>query len=197
MSEETAIADVALMARVRQGDEAAFEMLHGRYQSKLLNFFYVLSRNSHTANDLCQETFLRVWKVRARYKATGSFPGYLFGIGRLVWLENCRALRKQTRLGIRHNIDETWEPAANPCELPDNRAARREMQDRILAALDELPEEQRLVFVMRNIKGLSLADIAAALDCPVNTVRSRKLLAIKKLRHTLSNVFVTRQERTL
>jgi RNA polymerase sigma factor (sigma-70 family) len=55
-----------------------------------------------------------------------------------------------------------------------------------LAALDELPEEQRMVFVLRHIRGLSIEETAAALDCPVNTVRSRRILALRKLRTLLA-----------
>ncbi len=181
--------DVALMVRVRLGDEAAFEALHERYQQKVLNFFYALSHNPCTANDLCQDTFLRVWKIRQRYRATGSFPGYLFAIARMVWLEKCRALRKQQRLGSRELVEEADLRFERPDLAPDMCASRAELAGSLERALSELPEEQRMVFVLRAVQGLSLEDIAHALDCPVNTVRSRKLLAIKKLRHLLENVF--------
>jgi RNA polymerase sigma-70 factor (ECF subfamily) len=73
---------------------------------------------------------------------------------------------------------------------PDESASRSELEERILAALAELPDEQRMVFVMRTIQGLALDDIAAVLQCPVNTVRSRKLLAVKKLREALKGLLV-------
>lgn len=181
--------DIALMCRVRESDESAFEALHLRYQRKILNFFYVMSHNCHTSNDLCQETFLRVWRVRKRYQATGSFPAYLFAIARLIWMEHQRQQQKTWRLGQSMAFEDTLHMAVPKQNLPDAQAARSEMETGIWRALDELPEEQRLVFVMRNIQGLSLDDIAAALDCPVNTVRSRKLLAVAKLRHLLSKAF--------
>ena len=189
--------DVALMLAVRRGEECAFEVLHERYQHRLLNFFFGMCGNAHMANDLCQETFLRVWRVRKRYRATGSFAGYLFGIARLIWLESCRVLAKERRLGIRRNLEEGPELAAGREGRPDVCAVRSEAQERILAALAELPEEQRMVFVMRNIKGLPLDAIASALDCPLNTVRSRKILAVKKLRYLLSGQFVSRLDRVL
>ncbi len=181
--------DVALMLRVRRGDTAAFEQIHARYQKRMLGFFWSLSHNTHAANDLCQETFLRIWKIRKRYRATGSFPGYLFGIARMVWLERCRSLARDARLGTCCSTDALGEVAASDAWCPEDRVAREELQQHIHRAIDALPEEQRLVFVMRNIDGLSLSDIAEALDCPVNTVRSRKILAMKKLRHLLAEVF--------
>lgn len=181
--------DIPLMLQVRQGDEEAFELLYGRYQQQLRNFFYGLCRNPSIANDMCQETFLRVWRIRARYRATGSFPAYLFGIARLVWMEKCRELKKHEWLGSRCDSDERWDLSIDASKQPDALACRSELEGRIHGALDSLPEEQRTVFVLRTIKGLSLQDIASVLDCPVNTVRSRKILAVKKLRHLLSSVF--------
>ncbi|MBP8128819.1 MAG: sigma-70 family RNA polymerase sigma factor [Candidatus Hydrogenedentes bacterium] len=192
MSDETAVADIALMARVRLGDESAFEELHRRYQRRVLAFFFGMAGDSHAANDLCQETFLRIWKVRRRYRATGAFPGYLFGIARMVWLERCREQRKVLRLGQREPLDEY--PLSDPAPHPDDRAARSEASRRIGEAIEALPDEQRMVFVMRALRGLSLEDIAAALDCPINTVRSRKILAVKKLRHALAPLFASRAE---
>jgi RNA polymerase sigma-70 factor (ECF subfamily) len=189
--------EISLMLKVRQGDECAFEALHGLYQQRVLNFFHGLSRDGALANDLCQETFLRVWKIRKRYRATGSFPAYLFGVGRMIWLEYLRRQQRVRRLGVRSEAGAE-ETAPDRYELrPDYRAARTEAEARIFHALDQLPEEQRMVFVLRNIEGLSLDDIATALDCPINTVRSRKILAIKKLRHLLSEAFSSRLDRVL
>jgi len=197
MNADALAGDVALMLRVREGDESAFETLHQRYQPRLLNFFFGMSHNVHTANDLCQETFLRVWRLRKRYRATGSFPGYLFAIARLIWLERQREERKERYFVTAQTPDPGMDVAAGADRHPDVLATRSEMEERIYRALDELPLEQRMVFVLRTVQGLSLDDIAAALDCPVNTVRSRKILAIKKMRHLLSKVFISTLDRTI
>lgn len=189
MDDGTTRDDVVLMMRVRGGDESAFEELFHRYQQPLLNFFYGLARNNSHARDLCQETFLRVWKIRKRYRASGSFPAYLFGVARLIWLEFCRQQEKTWRLGVRQGEERLELLASGDEGCPLAQATRTEMRNYLYAALDALPEEQRMVFVLRSIKGLSLEDIAAILDCPVNTVRSRKILAVKKLRHLLASVF--------
>ena len=187
--------DIVLMMRVRAGDAAAFETLHERYQRCLLNFFFGMSRHAPTASDLCQETFLRVWQVRKRYQASGTFPAYLFGIARMVWREH---RRKQYRdWQFRRDSDQCYEAAVDAHQAPDYQASCREMQHYILEALQELPEEQRMVFVMRTIRGLSLEDIATAMDCPLNTVRSRKLLGIKRLRHLLTAFFHKQEDRIL
>jgi RNA polymerase sigma-70 factor (ECF subfamily) len=189
--------DVVLMMRVRGGDACAFETLFNRYQRPLLNFFHGLSRNPCTARDLAQETFLRVWKIRKRYRASGSFPAYLFGVARMIWLESCRQEQKAWRLGARQGEECLGHLEADNAGCPAWQASRSELHGHLYAALEELPEEQRMVFVLRSIDGLSLEDIAAALDCPINTVRSRKILAVKKLRHLLASIMEPRHVRNL
>jgi RNA polymerase sigma-70 factor (ECF subfamily) len=183
--------DIALMMRVRVGDTYAFETLHGRYQRRVLGFFYGLSRDPGLSNDLCQETFLRIWMVRRRYRATGAFGAYVFAIARLVWLEHRRAEARRARLGplAREGRAPMLSPE-NACGSGLNAEAN-EIEAHIFDALDALPEEQRLVFMLRHVRGLSLEDIAKSLDCPVNTVRSRKILAIKKLRHLLAPILAS------
>lgn len=189
MEQTSPTEDVALMMRVRGGDECAFELLFGRYQHKLLNFFYGLSRNSSTARDLAQDTFLRIWKIRKRYQASGTFPAYLFGVARMIWLESCRREQKAWKLGVRLDDTALEGLTGHFADCPAYQARRTELHEHIHRALDQLPEEQRLVFVLRSIDGLSLEDIASILDCPVNTVRSRKILAVKKLRHLLATLW--------
>ena len=183
--------DTALMLRVRWGDEHAFSELYHRYHRRVMNFFYGMSRSAQMSEDLCQDTFLRVWKLRRKYAATGSFPAYLFAFARNVWLEQCREIKKRQRLGARQSVDDGWQlVAASPSARPDTAAMRSEIEERIFDALDDLPVEQRMAFVMRAIEGLSIEEIASAMQCPMNTVRSRKLLAVKKLRGVLKGLLV-------
>ncbi|MCP4645749.1 MAG: sigma-70 family RNA polymerase sigma factor [bacterium] len=187
--------DTGLMIRVRWGDESAFEELYGRYYRRLLDFFYGMSGNTQTAEDLCHETFSRVWQVRRKYAATGSFPAYLFTFARNIWLEHCRRQGKQWRLGIRKTLEVGPGGAGHELMIPelghpDQEASRSELAEEIGRAVDALPEDQRMVFVMRTMQGLSIADIAAIMQCPPNTVRSRKILAIKKLRESLRKLLV-------
>jgi len=90
-----------------------------------MNFFYGMSRSAQMSEDLCQETFLRVWKLRRKYAATGSFPAYLFAFARNVWLEQCREIKKRQRLGKRQGVDDEWQlvPAC-PSARPDTAAMR-------------------------------------------------------------------------
>jgi RNA polymerase sigma-70 factor, ECF subfamily len=183
--------DVALMLRVRQDDESAFEELYHRYVRRLLDFFYAMGRDAQQAEDLVHETFLRVWRQRTKYAATGSFQAYLFAFARFIWLERYRKLRRIRRWGLvslREDVEEAQLAVASGDSYPDVGAGRAELGAAIFAALDQLPNEQRMAFVLHEIEGLSNEDIATVMQCPVNTVRSRRILAVKKLRESLERL---------
>ena len=194
-NEFSSMPDAEVMLRVRRGSEDAFAELYQRYHGRLLDFFHGMSRASrrdgHMAEDLCHETFLRVWRLRRRYEASGKYSAYLFTIARHIWLERCRQARKDWRLGVAQSIDSPDAcPIATRDAGPDDLAHRAELDERILAALSQLPEEQRMAFVLRTVEGLSLEDISNIMECPVNTVRSRRLLAIRRLREALRELLV-------
>lgn len=191
--------DADLMLRVQLDSETAFAELYRRYYRKLLDFFYAMGvsasrgvrRDAQLAEDLCHETFLRLWQLRARYKPSGSFSAYLFSVARHIWQERRRQARKDWQLGMVQPPDGLDNlPAAGSGAAPDELAHRSEVNDRVYEALEQLPEEQRMAFVLRTIEGLPLEDIAQVMNCPVNTVRSRRLLAIKRLREMLRGLFV-------
>jgi RNA polymerase sigma-70 factor (ECF subfamily) len=176
--------DVALMILVSAGDSDAFGLLYRRHYRKLLDFFYAMSGNTQMAEDLCQETFLRVWRLRNRYTPTGSYLGYLFAIARYVWLERRAEAYRRSAFQPLSSGGDGPEPI-DPAALPDELACRSELSGTISEAVSSLPEDQRMAFVLRTVQGLSLEEIASAMGCPLNTVRSRKLLAMKKLREAL------------
>jgi len=191
--------DTEVMLQVQWGSEPAFAEVYRRYYRRLLDFFYGMSvsasgsgrGDAQVAEDLCHETFLRLWRLRVRYRASGSFAAYLFTIARHIWQERRRQLRKEWRLKMVHPADgiENALVAAQDA-TPDELSHRAEVTERIHSALARLPDEQRMAFVLRTIEGLSLGDIAEVMKCPVNTVRSRRLLAVKQLRKVLRGLFV-------
>ena len=183
--------DTDLMLRVQWGSDRAFAELYQRYYRRLLDFFYGMGRDAHAAEDLCHETFLRLWQLRVRYTVSGSFTAYLFSVARRIWLERGRQERKQWRLGVAQRLDAPGAAVlASTDPGPGDRAYGSELAERIAAAVQELPAEQRMAFVLRTVEGMSLRDIASVMQCPVNTVRSRRLLAIKRLREALRGLRV-------
>lgn len=156
------LSDVELMLRVRDDDGVAFSVLYLRYHARIGQFFYGLSRNRTAASDMAQETFLRIWKFRERYSATGSVPAYLFGFARNIWREHCRVGHRQFSLELHAASGRDIERfMAERHPEPDAAAGRSETHENIFRALDELPEDQRMVFVLRSVESLSLDEVAS------------------------------------
>lgn len=189
--------DIQQMLRVSAGDEGAFQLLHDRYQRRVLGFFWGLTRDASVTNELCQETFLRVWHVRKRYRASGPFAAYLFAIARMVLLEQRRKAGRHARLGEKIAESEPGEYPAVFFASPECLASASEAGEALHGAIAALPEQQRMAFLLHTVQGLSMDEVAAALDCPINTARSRRILAVRKLRHLLSPYFASLTGRAL
>ena len=165
--------DFVLMARVAAGETAAFAALIRRHQSALVNFFRRLGANSE-AEDMAQETFLRVWRYRMRYRPTAKFTTFLFTLARHAGADHLRRARKQERV-----VERVRDEAEKQDTTAQNTARQRLDAQVVLAAL---PEKLRLVVVMSLYQGLKYAEIAAVLNVPVGTVKSRMFFAMARLK---------------
>ena len=177
------------MARIQAGDVRAFELLYARYAHPLLNFFFQMCFDRTAAEDYLQETFLRVWRARASYRPIGKVSTWLFQIAKNYWF-NERAKMKRRPFHTVAGGDEAQSQWANVADTagdasPTAAATAREMEQAIRSAVEGLSEKLRVVFVMARYQRLPYAQIAAALEIPVGTVKSRVSLAEKTLRARL------------
>jgi RNA polymerase sigma-70 factor (ECF subfamily) len=178
--------DEELMSFVKKQDISAFEELFGRYERRVFSFFCRLIWNAEEAKDCTQETFLRLWKGRIRYAPNGRFSTYLFQIAKNHFLHEHK---KQKRRFSMHNFSSdnsrrTLETTNSP-DSTYNEVVANETQSKISRAVTSLPEIHRLVYVLSEEQRLSYKEIAEVLECPVGTVSSRKVEAVKKLRKLL------------
>lgn len=167
----------ALMRRAA-GDRFAFETLVKRHQRRLLGFATRLLGDADAAQDAAQEALLRLWRIRARWQpGTGSVEGFLLQAVRNICLDYARTAHPTP----------TWNGETQPegSPGPDALCQTQAVVEAIQRAVQTLPEPQRVVFVLSQYEGLSYAQIAAVLDCPVGTVASRKHLATRTLRRRL------------
>lgn len=174
------------MSLVRKQDISAFEELFRRYDQRVLAFFWRLCANRQEAEDGTQETFLRLWKARVRYEPTGKFSTYLFQIAKNHFLHE---REKQGR-----RLDSQQRSAKNPDGGADEPASwdtahgpmlAGELQAAVVEAVARLPESQRLVYVLTEQEEMSYKQAAEVLNCPVGTVSSRKVEAVRRLRELL------------
>jgi RNA polymerase sigma-70 factor, ECF subfamily len=159
--------DAELMARVREGDRQAFADLVDRHKDAVVSYLTRLTGDRDRAEDLGQETFLRLFRSAGDYREQGYLRAYLYRIAvNLVRSEE----RRERRLRLLAPFllrDEHAEPVANAGLL------RRELHREVAAALARLPLRYRVPLVLHEIEGWSYVDIAEEIGCREGTVKSR------------------------
>lgn len=187
--EPASIDDDRLMIAIQERGSQAFETLVDRYQRPLINFFYSNTRDIQFAEDLTQETLLRVYDQAWDYLPTGRFRGWMFRIARNLLIDNIRRRSHDALIkSIRGTGDEQCVLAGLAGEMlaPDEQADQRELAALVDELLQELPEEQRLTFTLHHFADLSLPEVGEILHSNTATTKSRLRLAREKLREKLS-----------
>ncbi len=198
MSETLTETDDQLMLRLQEGDRRAFDELVDRHQGSLLGFFFRQTHDRQLAEDLTQDTLLRVYNQSWDYLPRGCFRGWMFRIGRNLLIDNTRrrshdALVKALRSGPDDDHD-VLARAVSEVVSPLEEADRRELADLVDALLLEIPQEQRLTFLLHHYSGLRLPEVAQAMETNLPTTKSRLRLAREKLRDKLAEHGVGRAD---
>jgi RNA polymerase sigma-70 factor, ECF subfamily len=173
--------DETLMQSVASGCPGAFSVLVRRYQTTLLNFFHRMNVYNSDIDDLVQETFLRLFNYRERYKPAARFITFLYLMARQVQIDHFR--KKQRRKIFLEALEKEPSETQNPLEA----GANEDRKVQIMKALDTLSDEMRCVVVMNIYEGLKYKDIAEILDIPEGTVKTRMFHALQKLRKVISH----------
>ena len=181
MTEESE-ADALLVARVQRGDTAAFEMLVVKYQRRIERLIGRTVRDPDRVRDIAQETFVRAWRALPQFRGESAFYTWLYRIAvntarREMALQHRDPVLTESALAGEGDDDSsgTFSAAAEPstAETPEAVLAGRQVAAAVNAAVERLPEELRQALVLREVEGLSYEEIAAVMDCPAGTVRSR------------------------
>lgn len=186
--------DEALMLRYQQGDRAAFAQLVRRHQTPLYNFALRQVRVPQVAEDVVQESFVRVVQNAADFKHEARFTTWVYTITRNLCIDYLRkrALRKHPSLDEARGEDgdgptlgeQTADP--HPRASVERGATGAELKEKIARAVDTLPDEQREVFLMRELANLPFKEIAEITGVPENTVKSRMRYALERLQEHLA-----------
>jgi RNA polymerase sigma-70 factor (ECF subfamily) len=183
--------DESLMLRYRDGDVRAFEVLVGRHRMPVYNFILRFVRDPAQAEDVTQETFLRLIKGADAYERQAKFTTWLYTIARNLCVDASRRgkHRKAASLDAPLGDDEgsvsLLDLVPDGAAGVDRQAQSRELAVRIRDAIEALPDEQREIFLLREVADLQFNEIANVVGCPENTVKSRMRYALEKLREAL------------
>ena len=169
-----------LAIRIKASDQAAFEIFFNSFQANIFNFLLFKTKDSSIAEDLLQETFLKVWKNRSTLDEARSLKNYLYTIADNLALNHFRhakvvaAYQAQVQSKMFTSIDN-----------PQFILEEKEWQAALMAAIEALPEKSRIVFLMSRMEDLTYEEIADRLSLSIKTVESHMTKALKLLRIAL------------
>jgi RNA polymerase sigma-70 factor (ECF subfamily) len=174
--------DRELMARVKEGEQSALELLFARWEGPLFAFFYRLGCVPSWVADLTEEVLVTVYRRRHRYDLDRPFAPWLFGVARLVWREHLRHRGRE----LAHTAPLEAAGRVPSRDLgPSEIAEAREEADAVRGAIQQMPDEQKAALILRHYHGLSYGEIAQALQVPLGTVKWRIHEAVRRLEASL------------
>jgi RNA polymerase sigma-70 factor, ECF subfamily len=170
--------DSGLVARFLDGEKRAFTELVGRYQTRLMNFVYRTTGDRERAEDLVQETFIRVYRHLHRFDQSKKFSTWVYTIASNLAKNELRN-RSRNPLVLFQTMRKNQEADSRPLEFedntyrPDDLFRKRHLRSLVESAVDQLPEHHRTVFILREMEGKTYEEIAEITSCNLGTVKSR------------------------
>jgi RNA polymerase sigma-70 factor (ECF subfamily) len=187
--------DETLMVRYQRGDRQAFAVLVRRHHKPLYNFVYRQLRQPSAAEDVTQDVFMRVVQNASEFKHEARFSTWVYTIARNLCIDQLRkaAHRRHPSLDqplgpgdeARSLGDAVSDP--RPAASAERSASNSQMTAMLVQAVDTLPEEQREVFLLRELAALPFKEIAVVTGVAENTVKSRMRYALDRLRTALAD----------
>lgn len=171
--------DLVLVERTIAGDQKAYSLLVLKYQRRIQRLIGRLVRDVDLVEDISQETFIRAYRALHQFRGDAQFYTWLYRIAVNTAKKFLLELKREPTVSkSSHQSDEedetSWQKNEQSTEeTPESLLAAKEIAAMVNSAMDELAEDLKEAIVLREIEGLSYEEIAAVMDCPIGTVRSR------------------------
>lgn len=177
------ISEKEIIERVLGGDANAFEELVLRYEGTVYNLALRMVSNREDAADMTQETFIKAYNSLSPFRGDSKFSVWLYRICSNVCLDFLRSKsrRPQTSLASLDDDDDVQLDIPDPAAGPEEQLMKKLSMQSVSEGLERLPDKQRQILAMREIGGMSYAEIGQALSLEEGTVKSRIFRARKKL----------------
>lgn len=180
------------MRRARKGDHEAFRVLVERYQGRAYRLALRILRSDEAARDAVQEAFVKAYTSLSRFEERSSFFTWLYRLVTNQCIDMRRREHPERRVELREDLSledaalhQAPEVEGALPELPEGAFERQQLREQLAAAIGELPEPARSTLLLREVDGLSYAEIAEAQGIPRGTVMSRLHYARRKLQLAL------------
>ena len=180
------ITDKEIIKRVKNGDKNAYDLLVLKYQQRVINLISRVVKNHADALDVSQETFIKAYKALPNFRGESAFYTWLYRIA-VNTAKNHLTVQSRKITKSDYDVTEIEQIEGNMTlteqATPENLLFKDELQETVLNTIENLPEDLKSAIMLREIEGLSYEEIAAVMECPVGTVRSR----IFRARETIDN----------
>ncbi|MGH8143253.1 MAG: RNA polymerase sigma factor RpoE [Steroidobacteraceae bacterium] len=185
--------DLGLVRRVQRGERGAYDLLVLKYQHKVVKLVMRYLRDPADAEDVAQEAFIKAYRALPQFRGDSAFYTWLYRIA-INTAKNALAARDRNPvtydLDLQGNDESTdMVGRLKDPETPEGLALTEEIRSTVNEAIGELPQDLRTAIVLRELEGMSYEEIAASMDCPVGTVRSRIFRAREAIDRRLREVF--------
>jgi RNA polymerase sigma-70 factor (ECF subfamily) len=176
--------DSQLVARSREGDLAAFNVIVERYQAQVLSVAWRVVGTRASAEDITQETFISAYRAIGKFRG-GSLRAWLFRIASNLGVDLLRSSKRRPEDSLDQSLENPAFQVASGDETPEQAALRGELGGEIQKAILFLPDDQRVALLLIDVQGLSYDEAAEATGASVGTVKSRLSRARGKVRDIL------------
>jgi RNA polymerase sigma-70 factor (ECF subfamily) len=170
-----------LVERIQAGDREAFERLLDAYETRVYRLALRFTNSIPDAEDVTQEIFLAVYKGLAQFRGNSALGTWIYRIA----MNHCLEFRRKRKLEYLPYDEELALPSLDWRDDPHQSAGRNELSEKVEAALNCLSPLHRDVIVLHELQGMTYQEVAATLDVPVGTVKSRLSNAFRRLRDLL------------
>ena len=191
--------DQQLVERVQRGDKRAFELLVAKYQRKIFRLLSRLIRDSAEIEDVAQEAFVKAYRALPNFRGESAFYTWLYRIAintaknHLVAQSRRAPTQTETEIEDAENFDDGESLRTE--DTPDRMLLSKQVAEAVNRAIERLPEDLRTAIVLRELEGLSYEEIAASMNCPIGTVRSRIFRAREAVAEELRPILETSKDR--
>ncbi len=174
--------DAQLIEKFLSGDISSFNTLVWRWEKPIFNFVYRFLGDAETSKDITQKVFIRLYKNLSKLKDQTKFSSWIYQIAANLCRDELKSLKRKRTLSI-ESINEAHNDLIEDLNYqPDEEVNQLQLRSLINDALQSIPEEQRIVIIMKEYQGLKFIEIAEALGEPLNTVKSRMYYGLNALR---------------
>jgi RNA polymerase sigma-70 factor (ECF subfamily) len=191
--------DHQLVERAQRGDKHAFELLVIKYQRKLARLLSRFIRDASEVEDVTQEAFIKAYRALPTFRGDSAFYTWLYRIGINTAKNYLVAMGRRAPTSTEFDSEdaETFEDGdqLRDVNTPEAELLSKEIAQTVNDTMQQLPEELRTAITLREIEGLSYEDIAASMNCPIGTVRSRIFRAREAIAEKLRPLLGTTKDK--